>query len=221
MKSLILIIALSCPANALWRPTVISTVTPQSMSYNLNQAAVHINRKIDKFGKDTVYGNITFSTNTTFSGNVTLPNRDKIVFGNQLLNSTFTATMTETGYDSAAWGPCITGSTLTITTSGGPIMMSGFINWAITGATSHGCFGYYMDSTFQAAIDCVYEPGANGIMGWTLNYPLTGIAAGTHTFCLTVFGQAGATFYAPVAAAHVDNSTYVTTTNKWGLWEMR
>lgn len=166
-------------------------------------------------------GGNTFVSASTFTGTVNLPTRDKIVFSNQLLNSTFTATMTETSYASAAWGPCITGSTLTITTNGGPIMMSGFINWAITGATYHGCFGYYMDSTFQAAINCVYEPGANGIQSWTLNYPLTGIAAGTHTFCLTVFGQSGATFYAPVASAHVDNSTYVTTTNKWGLWELR
>lgn len=91
MKILALLLLLPCISWGAYRPRVITDVTPQAVMNNFEQAALQTNRKLDKFGNETVYGNPTFSGNVTISGDATLSG-DNTISGDTVFSTTSTFT---------------------------------------------------------------------------------------------------------------------------------
>lgn len=101
MKLILALLLFPCLAHAQYRPFPISTMTPQALMNNFNQAAIRINRSLDKYGNDTVYGSPTFKKNVVFNGTNTFTGGNKLYgsttfYGDTIFVGTATYTSTTT-----------------------------------------------------------------------------------------------------------------------------
>ncbi len=127
----------------------------------------------------------TFTGANTFQSTVTLPTRDKIVFGNQIHNSS-ASFVTTTQHNVATWGPCVNGSTVSITTTGSPV----FIGFSGDGAnnTLYGIVRMGLMRNGVAITDVGITQFQNNQASIRGNLSFTfvdsSVTAGTHTYCL-------------------------------------
>jgi len=101
IKALALLFLLPITATAQFRPAAMSTVTLQGIMNNFNRAAIRINRSLDKYGNDTVYGSPTFKKNVVFNGTNTFTGGNELhgsttFYGDVMFVDTVTYTSTTT-----------------------------------------------------------------------------------------------------------------------------
>lgn len=192
MKLLICLLFLSPPAYPQWRPVVSSTITPQAINENFNRAAIWSNRKIDKYANETIRGKNTFTAGQTFSSTVTLPTRDKIIFGNELSNSSSSLTATSYTFTQTNFNLCA--STLTITTQANSRIEVNF-----SGSNSNNTAGEFNCLNFKIN-GTIFSSGCAGMntlinanQGQGISYSrmTSPLAGGTYNICLTARVSAG------------------------------
>jgi len=96
VKLAFILLLFPCLAQAQYRPIVLSTNSPQAIMRNFDQVAIRVNRSLDKYGNDTIYGSPTFKKSVIFDGANTLNNSN--TFTSSATFSSTTSTITFNGF---------------------------------------------------------------------------------------------------------------------------
>lgn len=135
---------------------------------------------------------ITTSTNTwsaaqTFMGAVSLPTRDKITFGNQVIQSTAGVLGAFTS-NNTTFGACVTGSTRSITTNGGPLFIGMSGTWSNSGIGGTNYASVLVDGVAvqgEAGLSVITVP-TTAVFGFNFNWITPPLSAGVHNVCLVI-----------------------------------